>query len=243
VTLLDEPAVVVDLEPEVEPPAPKGVLARAVPVLVVFALLGLIGGAGTFAAFTASTDNPATFATGSLVLSNTNPTVTGCLSINGTNNENDACGELIGVELQQPGDEAEAELTLENVGSLAASVLKVHGDGTCASGTVGDFSGSVSLCERLLLSIQEYDDDTFTTETACLFGGAAGDVCDHSDPDATVDEFFTEYPAWNDALEMGAMDTTGPTKFRYLKVGLRLEGGNEVQGRDAVFSLTWRIEQ
>ena len=246
-TLLDEPVVTVDLEPEVEvdeQPAPRGLLARLVPVLVVFALLGLIGGAGTFAAFSASTDNPATFTTGALVLSNEKTSTTACLSTDDAGaavNESD-CEQLFDVSVRKPGDEASATLTLKNVGTIDAVAFKVFADGTCSSTTTGTYSGSANLCTRLRLSIQEYSDAGFTTPSSCHYGGGNATTCAYDDAGRTVSAFLSSHADWTGGLSLGALAVDAE---RYVRVGVKLDGaeGNDVQGRAATFSLTWRIEQ
>lgn len=250
-TLLDEPMTDVDLEPEIvvvdEPIAPRGLVARTVPVLVVFALLGLIGGAGTFAAFSASTDNAATFATGSLVLSNTKTSTTACLSTKdaGLDVNESVCEQLFDVSVQKPGDEASATITLENVGSMDAAVLKLHAAGTCADSTVAPYNGTTDLCGKLRLSVQEYSDSGFTNASACLFGGGTATTCAYTDPGKTVDAFIAAHPDWANGLAMGAMPTSGAGDVRYVRVGVKIDGseGNDLQGRAASFSLTWRMEQ
>ena len=256
--LLDEPAVVVDLEPEVEPPAPKGVLARAVPVLVVFALLGLIGGAGTFAAFTASTDNAATFATGSLVLENT---VTGedeCLSNDGpgglSTNENVACDFLFDESTKAPGQIASNTLRLRNVGSMDASRLLVHGSGQCGVGEAEDedYHGEAGdICGALLLTIQELGAN-MQPLPECIYPEASNS-CEF-DADHTVRVFedldpFVGHGGFSNAIlipgGLGAFEelANGPERFFKISVQLDPDADNNVQGQSGSFSMTWRIEQ
>src|SRR6185369_973256 len=85
--------------------------------------------AATVASFTAETTNPTNkFATGTLVLSNKVNSGTACLSTGGGStdtNANAACDNLFSLTAQKPGDTSSANLTLQNVGSIAASALKL----------------------------------------------------------------------------------------------------------------------
>lgn len=243
-TLLDDPVPSFELEPE--PPTPRGMLARAVPIVVVFALLGLIGTAGTWASFTASTDNPATFATGSLVLANTVTGGTGtCESDDdaGLAVNSSTCDVLFDVPAQQPGHApVEATLTLENVGTIDASALSVHAEGACTSPLVGAYNGSVSLCSKLQLTVQEYSDAGFTTDSNCIYGDGDGTTCQF-DPTMTVDDFVATHGSFGTAAPVGDLAVDAE---RYFRISVQLADApdnNSVQGREATFSLTWRAEQ
>ncbi|HET9444253.1 MAG TPA: hypothetical protein VFO65_13065, partial [Acidimicrobiales bacterium] len=100
----------------------------------VVAGIGALAGAGTFATFTAQTTNPTnTFANGTLVLSNTVDAGAACLSTGGgttDTNANGSCDTVFNLSVKAPGDSSTANLTLENMGSLAASALKVF-SGSC----------------------------------------------------------------------------------------------------------------
>ena len=100
----------------------------------VVAGIGALAGAGTFATFTAQTTNPSnTFANGTLVLSNKVDAGTACLSTGGGNtdsNANGGCDTAFTLAVKAPGDSSTADLTLQNMGSLAASALKVF-SGSC----------------------------------------------------------------------------------------------------------------
>lgn len=241
-TLLDDPVPSFELEP----PTPRGVLARAVPVVVVFALLGLIGTAGTWASFTASTDNPTTLATGSLVLANT---VTGgsgtCESDDdaGLAVNSSTCDVFFDVAPQQPGHApVEATLTLKNVGTVDASALSAHAEGACTSPLVGAYNGSVSLCTKLQLTVQEYGDAGFTTESNCIYGDGDGTTCQFA-PTMTVDDFVATHGGFATGAPIGDLAVDAE---RYFRISVQLEDeldNNSVQGREATFSLAWRAEQ
>ena len=70
-------------------------------------VLALAAGGGTFASFSAETDNPNnTFATGSLLLSNQVQSGTVCFSYNGASNVNHGCDVVINSTAHKPGESA-----------------------------------------------------------------------------------------------------------------------------------------
>src|SRR5215469_9076996 len=103
--------------------------------LMLLTVVGLVaiaaGGSGTFATFSAETTNPGnTFATGTIVLSNTVNAGTACLSSGGAGgvntNINATCDHVFNLSVNKPGDSYVADhLDLQNAGSLAASALKL----------------------------------------------------------------------------------------------------------------------
>src|SRR6478609_8405283 len=101
-------------------------------VLTAGVAIGLGGftAAATVASFTAETTNPTNkFATGTLVLSNKVNSGVACLSTGGGStdtNANTGCDNLFNLSAQKPGDSSAANLTLQNVGSIAASALKLY---------------------------------------------------------------------------------------------------------------------
>lgn len=245
-TLLDDAPVV--LEPE---QAPRTLLSRLVPVLVVSALLGLIGTAGTWAALSASTDNPATFATGSLVLSNTVTGGTGtCTSDQdaGLGVNVSECDQLFAEAARRPGDEVGETVVLENVGTVDASTLAIYAPAACSdAAAVGTYRGSGTpdgLCSLLQLTIQEHSDSSFVTPLSrCAYPADALATCTF-DPGATVADFVASHGGFGTALSTVDGLATGAADARYFRVAVKLpaDAGNSVQGRAATFSLTWRIE-
>lgn len=237
---LVEDRPLVELAPEPELP-PRALLSRVAPLLVIAALLGLIGSAGTWAAFSASTDNAATFATGSLVLANTVTGGTGtCESDDdaGLATNASTCDQLFAISTQRPGQVVSETLTLQNVGTVDAAALKVFASG-CTSEATGTFSGTGSLCSTLRLSIQEYGDSGFTSPSACIYGGGTATTCDFDNAAKTIDGLPD---TWDTALLLGTLPAT---ETRYLRVAVKLDSsaGNSLQGQQASFSLTWRMEQ
>jgi hypothetical protein len=147
--------------------------------VLLVSLAGSAFGAGTFATFNASTTNGgATFASGSLVLSN-NQGANTCFS-NGTTangagastdaNTNSACAAAFTLDLKKPGDVSTATLTMTNVGSLAAAAgLQVFGTAICTPGNrVGEtYLGTGNMCEQVMFSALD------SSSTVCKYGGGS----------------------------------------------------------------------
>src|SRR3954447_2096066 len=103
-------------------------LAVTVTAAVVLGL-GAVTVAATGATFNAETRNPLnSFASGTLVLSDTKQGGTTCLSTAGGStdtNVNTSCDALFSVAAAKPGASSSANVTLKNEGSVAASAFKV----------------------------------------------------------------------------------------------------------------------
>ena len=147
-------------------------------VLIVVGLLAVIGGgAGTFASFNAQTTNAGnTFATGTLVLRNTIGASV-CLSTGGGNtntNQNSAgCGTFFNTTISEPGDSAGANLTLENRGSIAASLLNLTASSCVdANNSLETFHGTGNVCGELNFYVQEWNDAAHTSAFKCWYGGS-----------------------------------------------------------------------
>jgi predicted ribosomally synthesized peptide with SipW-like signal peptide len=239
----------------VQPPAAPE--KRRFPRWALAALAALLlagAGAGTFASFSASTTNSATFASGTLVLTDkvdagatcySSGTSTSDVGTNTDSNDNANCSALFALTVKKPGDNATANLTLKNDGSIDATALKAFVNSACVSSNEPSetYHGSGDLCSALLLSIQDYGtDSTRATPAGCLYGGASGNTCDGSNPATTLAAFGAAYPDGNTTLPMGTM-TAGT--FRYLTIGLQFPSTatNDVQGLKTTFGLKWQIVQ
>lgn len=217
--------------------------------LGVVAGIGALAGAGTFATFTAQTSNNATtFANGTLVLSNTVGSGTACLSTAGGStdtNANGSCDAAYSLSVKAPGDSSTASITLENMGSLAASALKVFSASCTDSNAAGEnYHGTGSPCGIVQIYIQQYS-DAFTTPSACLYGGASGATCDFSDTSKTLSAFVAAHPNLAGGLSAGAMGASGGADTKWIRVGVKLPStaDNTYQGRAASLSLNWHITQ
>lgn len=215
----------------------------------VVAGIGVLAGAGTFATFTAQTTNPSnTFANGTLVLSNTVGGGSACLSTGGATtdtNANGACATAFSLSVRAPGDSSTANLTLENVGSLAASALKVFSAACTDADAAGEtYHGTGSPCGIVQLYIQQYS-DAFTTPSACLYGGATGATCDFSDTSKTLTAFATAHPNLAAGLSAGALAASGGADTTWIRIGVKLPStaNNTYQGRSASLALNWHITQ
>jgi hypothetical protein len=218
--------------------------------LGVVAGIGALAGAGTFATFTAQTTNPTnTFADGTLVLSNKVGTGTACLSTGGLTtdvNANGSCDTAFSLSVKAPGDSSTANLTLQNKGSLAASVLKVFSAACTDADAAGEnYHGTGSPCGVVQFYVQQYSDSAFSTPSACLYGGATGVTCDFSDTAKTLTAFVTAFPDVANGLSAGSLAAAGGADTTWIKVGVKLPStaGNTYQGRSASLALNWHITQ
>jgi hypothetical protein len=215
----------------------------------VVAGIGALAGAGTFATFTAQTTNPTnTFANGTLVLSNKVGSGTACLSTGGGNtntNSNGSCDTAFSLAVKAPGDSSTANITLQNMGSLAASALKVFsGSCTDADAAGENYHGTGSPCGIVQLYIQQYS-DAFGTPSACLYGGATGATCDWSDATKTLSAFVAAYPNLASGLSAGSLAASGGANTTWIRIGVKLPSNadNSYQGRSASLAFNWHITQ
>jgi len=218
--------------------------------LGVVAGIGALAGTGTFATFTAQTTNPTnTFADGTLVLSNTVNTGSACLSTNAGDpslNDNGSCDVAFDLSVRKPGDSDTADITLQDVGSLAASALTTFG--TCTDGdSAGEiYNGSGNPCGKVQFYVQQWSDANHTTPTHCLYGGATVlNTCDFSNVNKTLRDFVTTYPDVDHALDAGSLAHLGPGDSTWITIGVQLpsDADNTFQGRSATLDLSWHIVQ
>ena len=216
----------------------------------VVAGIGALAGAGTFATFTAQTTNPGnTFANGTLVLSNTVNTGSACLSTGGGTtdvNNNGSCDVAFDLSVQKPGDSDTENITLQNVGSLAASVLSTFG--TCTDGDSANetYHGTGNPCSEVQFYVQQYSDSNRTTPSACLYGGAVvANTCDFSDTAKTLRTFVTAHPNVGSGLSAGSLAAAGGADTTWFTIGVKLPStaNNTFQGRAATLALNWHITQ
>ncbi len=215
--------------------------------LVVIGAAALIGG-GTFASFNAQTQNPGnTFATGTLVLSNTKAGGSACLSTGGgatDTNVNSSCDSLFALTVKKPGDSGTANLTIKNEGSIDASALKVFSSACANANATGEsYNGTGLPCSKVQLYIQQWSDSSFTTPSQCVFGGVTvANTCDFSDATKTLNAFTTSYNSSSSGRTVGLLSAHTSA---YFTVGLKLpaDADNTFQGRQASFDLTWNAAQ
>jgi hypothetical protein len=228
-------------------------------VLWLLLVLGLAGqvDVGTFASFTAVTGNGASFATGSLVLTNKRNNATACASTSAAVTDvNDTNCDVLFTLLAQDGGSSNVRVTIKNEGSVDASSLTLHwANGTSPCVTVDEpteqYHGTGDLCGILRLQVQEYPSaatqsgndrglDPVTGESsACWFGGGAGtDTCSFNN--SQVMSTFSAYTGvGGDSIDMGPI-AAGDT--RYYRIYINVPAGkltNAMQGRMVDFGFTW----
>ena len=215
--------------------------------LMLLTVIGLVavaaGGSGTFASFSAETTNAGnTFATGTIVLSNTVNAGTACLSTNGGSTDTNiyaGCDKVFQLSVKKPGDTYTADqLDIQNVGSLAASALKFTAGSCAASDAAGQtYHGTGNPCGSIDVYLQEWTDNTYSVASHCWYGGGAGTTCSFDDT-KTLSTISGVSPI---TLTGGL----GASSHRYFTVGLELQSaaGNNMQGRTATADLTWHIDQ
>jgi predicted ribosomally synthesized peptide with SipW-like signal peptide len=212
--------------------------------LMLLAAIGLIaaglGGTGTFASFTAETTNPGnTFATGTLLLSNTVGAGSACHSE--TNASNAAtCDAVFNVPNSGTSNTESNTVTVENTGTLTSGALTLAGS-TCVPSTVTDLTPLTQTgnpCTALKISIEE-DDAVGGAAISCVVGVAVVNACD---PTAST----TSLASWLTGTQTTALslqNSLAPTTPHYYKISLYLgDVGNPYQGRAATFDLTWHLQ-
>jgi hypothetical protein len=216
-------------------------------VAVVVAALGALG-SGSYASYTAQTKNPNNlFATGALVLTNTKQGGTACLSTSGgatDTNVNNNCDQLLNLTVKKPGDSATVNLTVQNSGSLPATIFKAFSSAcTDANAAAETYHGTGSVCSKVQLYIQQTD-SAFTAKTACLYGGAAvTNTCDFTDAAKTLTAFATTYTSSTTGLSIGSGLTAGASTYFTIGVSLPSTADNTTQGRSASIDLNWFAQQ
>jgi hypothetical protein len=211
--------------------------------------LGGFTAAATVASFTAETTNPTNkFATGTLVLSNKVNSGTACLSTGGGNtdtNANAACDNLFSLTAQKPGDTSSANLTLQNVGSIAASALKLFSSACVDSDATGQsYHGTGSPCGSVQLTVQQWSDSGFSTPVACLYGGTTvANTCDFSDATKTMGAYATAHTGSANAQTIGSGLAANGIGYFTVAVKMASTAGNSLQGRQAAMDLTWHLDQ
>ena len=213
-------------------------------------LLVLAAGLGfsSFATFNAETVNPGNiFAHGTLVLSNTKQGGVACLSTGGGNtntNVNAGCDQLLNLTVKKPGDSGTANLTLKNVGDINANTFKVFSPNCVNANSTGEtYNGTGNPCTVVQLYIQQWTDNTFTTPSACLYGGATGNTCNFSDTTKTLGAFSTAYNSSSTGLSLGSGLNAGSSA--YVTIGVQSPSTADItyQGRQASIDFHWYIAQ
>lgn len=241
----------------------KSSLRKWVLGAVAATAIAAAAGAGTFASFSASTENPDNvFSTGQIELSNTKQGGTACLSGHtgtGTGspatdldaNDNSGCDALIDLTLRSPGDTANGRLALANTGDYDG-LLQFWLDG-CTNTTVVTPAGSGNLCDKLEVYVQEFDSAYTTPTSSCVFPFNAGAACNASWSAAGDSLTDLASSATAAAPKPTAAVALAQAATKYYQVSLRFADGgfdangngvdNAFQNRRASFDLTWRLRE
>lgn len=227
--------------------------SRTRPVKRLLLLLMLIGGLatvtvpGVWALFSADTRNTQQSATsGTLTFTNTVASGSLCFSYGGsaTPGNVNACDPLFTYSAaaeNYPDVPVFADVTITNNGSLGASDLSLYMPGGCSATSTPDAPapGAGNPCSTggLQLYVQEMQSD-FTTVVKCRYPASAGSCVFSAN---TLNTFATNGTSVATALDLGAGPAAGAS--RYFRIGLQLPSSatNALQGREAVFSLTWHM--
>jgi predicted ribosomally synthesized peptide with SipW-like signal peptide len=222
-------------------------------VLIAVGVLAVVGGgAGTFASFNAQTSNANSFATGTLLLSDTVHTGTACFSdttSTTTNANTSTCDVLVNTSNVSPGHGTGEDITIKNTGTITSSDLKLFGS-TCGDTTTGTFSSNSQLshsdlCGALTISVEQ-DTTAGGTASACLIGteiGSGSHACDYINHGVSLSTFLSTYHSAATGYAFGG-DTLTANATRYYTVYLYLpDENNTYQGVTAAFNLSWQIDQ
>jgi predicted ribosomally synthesized peptide with SipW-like signal peptide len=214
------------------------------------------GPVGTFASFSATVANGASFNTGSMVLSNLkgNNTANTCFSTAGGAtdvNAND-CDALFTLTAQDGGT-SNVQITVTNEGTVDASSLTLHwADGETPCTTVDapaeKFHGSGDLCGVIRLQVQEYpsdleQNDNDRTNGHCWFGGSAGTASCTNNNNQDLAAFSLLDGTGGDVIDLGPL-AAGET--RWYRVYLNVPAGqltNAMMGRMVEWGFTWSLAQ
>jgi hypothetical protein len=234
--------------------------------VLLVSLTGSAFGAGTFASFNASTTNASsTFSTGSIVLSNKTTSGSACVStstgdVSGATGNTDTnahtCDTLFSLTTAKPGTTATVNLTLVNVGSVAASTLTGVVTACQNVAFTGTYHGSTAslICgtgNGLKVQVQEYSDNLFASPVAkCVYPVNGSAACG-----ATFGYLGGFAGSTMASTTFSAPGMAALTGTKYLKLSLNFPDNgasavgttpvldNAYMGISADFSITWTITQ
>ena len=213
-------------------------------VMVLGAITSTVS-AGTYASFSATTTNTATFASGTLDLTNDGPTAGVCVSTGGgsdpTSNSG-ACDQLFALSVKRPGDSAFVDVTLTNSGSVDATTLKLDAGTACAPGNAPGamYNGSGNPCTVVQVYVQEYStlsnrtNDTRTPGGTCHYGAGTTQSCDYVST-KNLDTFDAVSP-----ITIGTL-TSGQSRYFRIYLQMLSTANNTFQGKQATFAFNWAI--
>lgn len=224
---------------------------RLVIGIMAIGAVAAVANAGTFASFSASTTNDATFKTGRLELTNSVNSATACSSAdlgpgatstadaNLDNNDTD-CDTLFAANLR-PGVVSTSDIAVDNNSSYANGELYLFGVDADANNTCnsvvndatfrGGLKGSGNLCSAAEIKIQEYTSSAYTTKaTGCIFPYDNTNPCDNTFSAAQAAAKFSQFPmgysSGSGNRDLGAHNTnTHTTGERFFRVWVYMPNG------------------
>lgn len=217
-------------------------LKKILASLIAIGSLGSLTVAGTYALSSEEINGRSTLATGTLTLNDTVGTGTTCSSYTGSENANSACQALMtSSALYYPGESTVAEVKIVDGGSIDGGGLAVYMP-SCTAGNTPSAPkpGSGDPCALAGDQIYLQETDSSWTPTQCWYPLKAAGTCTWVKNALHV--FASSHGVATSAVSLGSGPTHG--QARYFEIGLRIppEASNELQGREAVFGLTWRLQ-
>jgi hypothetical protein len=211
-------------------------------LLVVGSLTFLTYG-GAFALMTGDLVNRgSSVASGTITFSNKVNTGTACISNSGPaspGNVNTTCDALFTSTTQMyPGQLAAAKVTIKNTGSINAKDLAIFMPSCTAAAVSGAPVSTGDPCGAGGAQLYIQETDVNWAAVKCWFPSTAVTCPLTADSLNTFDQNYTDTTSM---VHLGA----GPAaaQFRYFIVGVELPSpaANALQGRAAVFALTWHV--
>ena len=218
--------------------------------VMAFSTIAAVAGAGTFASFSASTTNDASFTTATLALSNTKAggsgTCTSNVGLANLDTNDKACDAAVTPSALAWGTTYTADLTLANATSGNTALLKLFADTACAAAATGSPSGtatSTQVCNAVTMEVQEYTTSGFSTASSkCAYPFSASVTCASFDTG-------TNFPIYSGALNLGNL-VNGTSRF--FRVQIKTTNGgysaagigndNKFQNQTATLKMRWSIE-
>lgn len=248
------PSGVVATAPVQKGSAGRGGVKKMLVGMIILGALTTVLQPGTFANFSAETDNAATIQTGTLVLENKlgttagQQTATDCYSTNGAlgTTVNTANSSACGTFFSGPGGGTTVGtgstvtgvqfLTLKDIGTLNAATSSLTIACTTAT-SGGTFTGTGDLCNGLKIIVAETlaDFSTLKTANTALVGACTGatiatcPLSGGASGPVSAGSISANPGAW----------TAGTSRFFYVSVGLAGTTDNALQGRQAAMTFKW----
>jgi hypothetical protein len=223
--------------------SPTWRLKKVILSLLVVGSLSFLTYGGAFALMTGDLVNRGSSVTsGTITFSNQVNTGTVCISNAGPaspGNVNTACDALFTATTQMyPGQVATAKVTIKNTGSIDAKDLAIFMPSCTAAPTPGAPVSTGDPCGAGGAEFYIQETNASWVASKCWFPTTATTCTLTADSLNTFDQNYTDTSS---LLHLGG----GPSasQSRYFIVGMELPStaANTLQGREAVFALTWHV--